>query len=433
MMGNPIITVEGLWKKYRLGDTNAASLKEEVHEFWKKHLSGNSASAAGDPVTDNHLTSDENRGFFWALKDINFTVSPGEVLGVIGKNGAGKSTLLKLLSRISRPTRGRIRGYGKVASMLEVGTGFHEELTGRENVFLNGNIMGMSNAEIKRKLDQIIDFAGISRFMDTPVKRYSSGMYVRLAFAVAAHLDPDILILDEVLSVGDTEFQEKSLRKMQDIATNTGCTIIYVTHNIPSVLQLCQRAILLREGQIQREGPPREIVNLYYELMGKRHFHQQWPSLAVAPGNEIIRMRQVSLAPELPDPQAEIDVRTPLHIHFEFLNRTPGINLSIGIHLFTAMDACIFDISSLSGVIPEGEFEGSCTIPGDFLNDGSYYVSIIFVRDTLEQVFYLEKCLTFDVADYRGDIQWQGKWMGAVRPHFPVTFRPKIPRKPYIS
>jgi lipopolysaccharide transport system ATP-binding protein len=427
-MSKPIITVEGIWKQYRLGDTNAASLKEEVHQFWKKHILRTKALPSGNPARDNAHRTAENAKHFWALKDINFTVAPGETLGIIGKNGAGKSTLLKLLSRISRPTRGTIRGVGKIASMLEVGTGFHEELTGRENIFLNGNIMGMSNREIKSKLDQIVDFSGISQFIDTPVKRYSSGMYVRLAFAVAAHLDPDILILDEVLSVGDTEFQDKSLRKMRDIATNTGCTILYVTHNIATVSQLCQRALLLQDGQIKAEGEPKSIVDLYCELMGRRHFHRQWDRLN-APGNGIIKMKRVSLRPGSADPGL-IDVRTPIHIYFEFLALKPGINLSIGIHLFTAMDECIFDVTSKPMVIPAGEFEGSCTIPGNFLNDGHYYISIIFVKDTLEGIFYLEKCLTFDVADYRGNIQWQGKWMGAVRPDFPVVFHPKVRQMP---
>lgn len=431
-MHTPIISVEGVWKQYRLGDTNAASLKEEAHHFWKKYVLRDRTLTPPYFTTDDHQSASGKDNFFWALKDINFTVQPGETLGIIGKNGAGKSTLLKLLSRISRPTRGKIKGLGKVASMLEVGTGFHEELTGRENIFLNGNIMGMSNAEIKRKLDQIIDFSGISRFIDTPVKRYSSGMYVRLAFSVAAHLDPDILILDEVLAVGDAEFQEKSLRKMREIATNTGCTILYVTHNIATVAELCNRALLLENGQIAGEGSPQKIVNRYYELMGKRHFHQQWNRLDEAPGNDTIRIQEVCIQPESINSNAEIDVRTPLHIHFGFTNRSAGLNLSIGIHLFTVLDECIFDVTSKAVAIPEGEFEGSCTIPGNFLNDGSYYVSIIFVKDTEEPIFYLEKCLTFDVADYRGDIQWQGKWMGAVRPDFPVVFH-KLHQKPGSS
>lgn len=432
-MGKPIITVDGVWKKYRLGDTNAASLKEEVHQFWKKHLRRDNEIQPKDVVRSDKEDGVGEDRFFWALKDINFEVQPGEVLGIIGKNGAGKSTLLKLLSRISKPTRGSIKGYGRVASMLEVGTGFHEELTGRENIFLNGNILGMANAEIKEKLRQIIDFSGIERFIDTPVKRYSSGMYVRLAFAVAAHLDPTILILDEVLAVGDTEFQEKSLRKMNDIATHSGCTIIYVTHNIPTVLQLCRRVIMLRDGQIAGAGDPREIVNMYYELLGKRTFRNQWDVLHGAPGNQVISVTQVALEPDLPKEDAEIDVRTPLRVYFEFVNHAPGIRLSIGIHLFTALDECIFDVSSAAEAVPEGIFKGSCDIPGNFLNDGSYYISVIFMKDTEDQIFYLQRCLTFDVADYRGDIKWQGKWMGVVRPDFPVSFHLKDSDIPGVS
>lgn len=420
-MEQTVLTVENLWKMYRLGDINAGSLKEEVHRWWSRVVRGNKNE---EDVAENELSRPGGVRDFWALKDVSFEVRQGEVLGIIGKNGAGKSTLLKILSRISRPTRGTISGQGRVASMLEVGTGFHEELTGRENIFLNGNILGMSNREIRTKLNDIIDFSGIRKFIDTPVKRYSSGMYVRLAFAVAAHLDPDILVLDEVLSVGDTEFQEKCLEKMQEIVSSRGCTILYVSHNIPSVLQLCHRAILLKQGQIACEGDPSRVVNAYYELMGKHRLDQAWESGA-APGNEVIRMRKIRLEPHFPDGQDRIDVRTPLHIHFEFLNLSEGIDLSIGIHLFTRSGECICDISSASRVLSAGKYECSCEIPGNFLNDGEYYISVIFVRDTLEQVFYLEKCLAFEVADYRGNIRWQGKWMGYVRPRFPVTITPK--------
>lgn len=424
-MGKNVITVEDLWKQYRLGDINAGSLKEEVHHWWSRHIIRNKNDSQANIAEKNNLTEKDAAKAFWALREINFEVKQGEALGIIGKNGAGKSTLLKILSKISRPTRGSVRGYGRIASMLEVGTGFHEELTGRENIFLNGNILGMSNREINQKFDAIVDFSGISKFIDTPVKRYSSGMYVRLAFAVAAHLDPDILLLDEVLAVGDTEFQEKCLIKMKEIINDHGCTILFVSHNISSVLQLCSRAILLKEGKMTNEGNPKQVVDAYYDLIGKRRYFQSWNNATEAPGNEIISIKNISLIPEIDGDNTEIDVRTPLQIHIEFINLSSGIDLSIGIHLFDISGECIFDISSLSRVVATGEFECFCRIPGNFLNDGDYFISVIFMKDTMESIYYLEKCLSFEVADYRRNIKWQGKWMGAVRPDFPVEIVPK--------
>jgi lipopolysaccharide transport system ATP-binding protein len=419
-MKHAAIIVEDLWKRYQLGDIGAGNLKEAMQGWWDRRILGKALPAADGLTGDNDLSGTNPTQDFWALKNISFEVTKGEVFGIIGKNGAGKSTLLKLLSRISRPTRGVIRGTGTIASLLEVGTGFHEELTGRENIFLNGNILGMSNREIRGKFDAIVDFSGISKFIDTPVKRYSSGMYVRLAFAVAAHLNPDILVLDEVLSVGDTEFQEKCLTAIQELAGSGDCTVIYVSHNLSSVLQLCNRAMLLHQGQMATVGLPRQVVDTYFKSMGKLNFHRCWENPGEAPGNEIIRMKKVALTPELSGQQRVIDVRTPLHIHFEFRNLSPGIDLSVGIHLFTGPGECVFDVPSASRILGEGDYAGSCTIPGHFLNDGAYYISIIFVKNTLEQVYYLEKCLAFEIADHRGTIQWKGKWMGAVRPQFPI-------------
>lgn len=425
MMDN-VIRVEHLWKQYGLGSLDARSLKEEVHHWWRRSVLGSPVRA----VADNQLDAGPARGTFWALQDIDFTLRQGEVLGIVGKNGAGKSTLLKLLSRVTQPTRGRIRGRGRVASLLEVGTGFHPELSGRENIFLNGNILGMSNREVKRKFDEIVDFSGISRFLDTPVKRYSSGMYVRLAFAVAAHLEPEILIVDEVLAVGDSEFQDRCLDKMQEVVSSRGCTVLYVSHNLPSVLQLCQRALLLKEGRLVMDGAPAVVVRAYREQHGRPRFQQAWRR-DQAPGNDLIRMREVSLETGDGSPLADADVRTPLEIRFRFQNAAP-MNLSVGVHLFTMRGECIFDVTSPCRSAGAGEFSGSCRIPGHFLNDGGYYVSIIFVRDTMEQVYYLENCLRFEVADYRGSIRWKGKWIGAVRPDFPVHIRP-LGRKPVCA
>jgi lipopolysaccharide transport system ATP-binding protein len=251
----PAVRVQGLGKRYRLGGPRGCyryrSLREEVGRWVRKPLGFLRRQAA-------------RREDFWALQDVSFDLEPGEVLGIVGRNGAGKSTLLKILSRITKPTTGRVELHGRVGSLLEVGTGFHPELTGRENVFLNGSLLGMARQEIARKFDEIVAFAEVERFLDTPVKHYSSGMYVRLAFAVAAHLEPEILIVDEVLAVGDAEFQKKCLAKMGDVATQ-GRTILFVSHNMGAVQNLCRRAVLLEHGRLRQVGTSREIVAKYLE------------------------------------------------------------------------------------------------------------------------------------------------------------------------
>ena len=254
MSGPPIITVENLSKRYRLGSApHHTSLRDALTHGLR---------GFGSFLRNRRATADSENDFY-ALRDINFTINQGDVVGIVGRNGAGKSTLLKILSRITEPTTGRITLDGRVASLLEVGTGFHGELSGRENIFLNGAILGMSRAEIRRKFDEIVAFAEVEKFLDTPVKRYSSGMYVRLAFAVAAHLEPEILIVDEVLAVGDAAFQKKCLGKMQEVASGQGRTVLFVSHNLASVRQLCTRALLLENGRLINEGTPAEVISRY--------------------------------------------------------------------------------------------------------------------------------------------------------------------------
>jgi lipopolysaccharide transport system ATP-binding protein len=362
---------------------------------------------------------------FWALHNINFSVKPGEVLGLIGKNGAGKSTLLKILSRVTKPTKGIIRGRGRIASLLEVGTGFHEELTGRENIYLNGNILGMTRKQIDKKLDEIIAFSGVEPYIDTPVKRYSSGMYVRLAFSVAAHLEPDVLIVDEVLAVGDSEFQKKCLGKMRDVSRYDGRTILFVSHSMQAVQSFCHRVLLLDKGRIIKEGPAQRIVNSYLNSMQRKELGQEYETLEEAPGNNYIRIKKVSVEPELLNPLDPIDIRTPLHVKFEFWNLVDDLNLCVGVHLFTLAGECIFDVPSPVVDIQKGLLQGHCLIPGNFLNDGSYFISLIFVKNTSEQLYYHEECVSFDVEDFREKMDWYGKWMGYVRPQFPFTLEMK--------
>lgn len=259
----PIIRVENVSKQYRLGNIGAGTIREDVQRWWHR------VRGKEDPLLKVGETNDRstkgNSDYVWALKDINFEVMPGEVLGIIGKNGAGKSTLLKILSKVTGPTTGRIDFDGRIGSLLEVGTGFHPELTGRENIFLNGAILGMTKREIRAKLDEIIDFSGCERYIDTPVKRYSSGMTVRLGFAVAAHLDPEILIVDEVLAVGDAEFQKKAIGKMQDVSRNEGRTVLFVSHNMGAVKALCGRIITISNGNISFIGDVDENIHKYLE------------------------------------------------------------------------------------------------------------------------------------------------------------------------
>src|SRR3989441_2975957 len=278
------IAAEGLSKRYRIGELQASygTLRESLVRVARR--------MAGGPHRHHHEE-------IWALRDVSFEVPEGQVLGVIGHNGAGKSTLLKLLTRITTPTEGRAEIRGRVGSLLEVGTGFHGELTGRENVFLNGSVLGMKRKEISSKLDDIVEFAGVERFMDTPVKRYSSGMYVRLAFAVAAHLEPEILLVDEVLAVGDAEFQRRCLGRMEDFG-DEGRTVLFVSHNMQTIAQLCDRVILLDGGQVVRDGPSADVVAHYLQSERGTGSEQVWPDLATAPGADYGRLRSARVLQE---------------------------------------------------------------------------------------------------------------------------------------
>ena len=260
-MDNTVLKIENLSKQYRLGQVGTGTISHDLNRWW--------ANVRGkeDPYSkigqSNDRTKQAESEYVWALKDVNFEVKQGEILGIIGKNGAGKSTLLKLISRITSPTTGSIKAKGRIASLLEVGTGMHPEMTARENIYLNGAIMGMKKHEIARKFDEIVDFAGVAMYVDTPVKRFSSGMYVRLAFAVAAFLEPEILIVDEVLAVGDAEFQKKAIGKMKDVSSGDGRTVLFVSHNMASVKALCSRALILENGEVKKIGEVNDIVSMY--------------------------------------------------------------------------------------------------------------------------------------------------------------------------
>ncbi|MBS1600013.1 MAG: ABC transporter ATP-binding protein [Bacteroidetes bacterium] len=418
-MSNIVIKAENISKNYRLGVLGSRTLKEDLRNWWtKKSFDDNQPE--GSPYA-------YSKEYIWALKNINFEVAHGEVLGFIGRNGAGKSTLLKIISRITLPTTGHIVGKGRTASLLEVGTGFHGELTGRENIFLNGHILGMKKKEIEKKFDEIVDFSGIEQFLDTPVKRYSSGMYVRLAFAVAAHLDPEILIVDEVLAVGDAEFQRKCIGKMKEVSSQKGKTILFVSHNMQALRNLCHRAIVLNKGQIINEGNPETVITSYLKSETTQYLQQSFDDSLSAPGNEFIRIKKVELVPEYIGEYDIIDIRTPLTVNFEFwYNMEEEDGLIVGVHLFDFNGDCIFDIASPNTSFKKGLIAGQCKIPGNFLNDGAYYISIVFVKNITQRMYYYESCLSFDVEDYRPpNAGWYGKWLGYVRPDFPVVLQSK--------
>jgi lipopolysaccharide transport system ATP-binding protein len=294
-MSDTIIEVNNVSKQYRLGQVGTGTLSHDINRWWYK------IRGRQDPYLkigeENDRTAMSDNQYVWALKDIDFKVKKGEVLGIIGRNGAGKSTLLKILSRTTTPTNGTIKLKGRVASLLEVGTGFHPELSGRDNIFLNGAILGMTKTEIRRKFDDIVDFAGVERYIDTPVKRYSSGMYVRLAFAVAAHLDQEILIVDEVLAVGDVEFQRKCLGKMKDVSDKEGRTVLFVSHNMQAVKQLCNNCIILRNGRLADIGDVTSTVNNYLSVDNVISLRRTWTE-ENAPGNGVVKLLDAYLHSE---------------------------------------------------------------------------------------------------------------------------------------
>jgi lipopolysaccharide transport system ATP-binding protein len=308
-----VISVENLSKTYRLGQIGTGTFTYDLALWWAR-LRGKPNPLLRIGETDQGNRDGET---LWALKDVSFTVEQGEVLGIIGRNGAGKSTLLKILSRVTAPTSGKIKVKGRVASLLEVGTGFHPELTGRENIYLNGAILGMNRKEMDRKFDEIVDFSEIEKFVDTPVKRYSSGMYIRLAFAVAAHLEPEILLVDEVLAVGDATFQKKCIGKMGDVSKD-GRTILFVSHNLLAMESLCERVIWLEHGRILEKGESRTVISEYLQTSFSPLSEQIWNNLETAPGNDEVRLHQAAVRPVNGSPADCITVRMPFVIEFKW-------------------------------------------------------------------------------------------------------------------
>jgi len=407
-----VVEVRDLRKRYRLGVIGGATLGDELKVLLAR-LRGRP-----NPLVplDGGMDAQREGEHFWALRGVSFDVQEGEILGIIGKNGAGKSTLLKLLSRITTPTEGTARMKGRVSSLLEVGTGFNPELTGRENIYLNGAVLGMDRSEIDRKLDEIIAFSGIKHHIDTPTKRYSSGMKVRLGFAVAAHLEPEIMIIDEVLAVGDAEFQRKCLGKMKDVA-GSGRTVLFVSHNMVSVKSLCDRVIWLKDGKVHMDGPTEEVVRTYLGSYTTMRSRVIWDE--EAPGVPELKLREVRLDGLPADGVITTSDAFQVHVRFENLGFGEG-EVVPAIHLLNGDDVVVMGSSVRDSLEPTTRFmvgthEVCCTIPGDLLNVGEYRILVQFAHQG-KVVLREAGTVAFEVHSTKRQGAWFGQRVGVVRP-----------------
>jgi lipopolysaccharide transport system ATP-binding protein len=416
----------GLGKEYRLGQRRERykALRDVLAEAVTRPF----RSIQSPRARSSRRTEAER---IWALHDVSFEVGHGEVVGIIGRNGAGKSTLLKILSRITDPTRGQVEIHGRIGSLLEVGTGFHPELTGGENIYLNGVILGMRRREIEHKFDEIVAFAQVEKFIDTPVKHYSSGMYLRLAFSVAAHLEPEILLVDEVLAVGDAAFQRKCLDKMEEVGKR-GRTVLFVSHNMPSITRLCERTILLDSGGVIADGPSHQVVSTYLASGLGTSAVREWEEDR-APGDQVGRLRAVRVRSEDGRIAEGMDIRRPVVLEVEYELMESGSAPSPLFEVFNEDGLCVFgtidaDPEWRGRPRPAGRYQSSVSIPGNFLAEGTLFVNAGLLTLTPKtKHFYTRDCVAFQVIDSmdgdsaRGD--YGGSMRGVVRPLLPWTTR----------
>ncbi len=423
-MNNYAISLAGISKKYNIGAkrTKDGSLKDSLARMLISPFKKIGGVLRGEASAASALDK-----VFWALKDVSFDISPGETVGLIGYNGAGKSTLLKVLSRITQPSSGYGEINGRVGSLLEVGTGFHPELTGRDNVFLNGSILGMSNSRIKSKFDEIIDFSGIEEFIDTPVKHYSSGMYVRLAFAVAANLDPEILLVDEVLAVGDSRFQKKCLSKMNSIG-DEGRTIVFVSHNMSAITRLCKRAILLKDGQVVNDGPSADVVANYMTTGISQVGCRDWYNDSEKYGDEFVQLLAIRVRDSAGTTLDTADIRRPVIIEMEYQVLKDGYNFLPHLHLFNESGVNIMTLIDLDKewqgkIRPKGTYRTAVTIPGNFFSECTVFVHANMISlDPPVSHFAASDVIAFQVYDSLSGDSARGVYVGPinsiVRPAF---------------
>lgn len=415
------IKIENVSKQYRLGVISTGTLSHDLNRFWATKIlrKEDPYMKIGD-LNDRSIKGQSD--YVWALKDINMEIEQGDIVGIIGKNGAGKSTLLKLLSKVTKPTTGTIKYRGRIASLLEVGTGFHPEMTGRENIYMNGTIMGMTKQEITRKFDEIVDFAGIERYVDTPVKRYSSGMTVRLGFAIAAHLEPEILVVDEVLAVGDAEFQKKAIGKMKDVSKGEGRTVLFVSHNMAAVKSMCQTGYLLQNGIIIDKGNIDNVVAHYLKGDSVISNYKKWTDNDIVSRNGFellefgVRKRNTNFEEVMRvDDELEIIVRYQLTREFNQLHLTLHYKDEQGNKLFssTGMERCI-PLKHEKGI-----YEQVCIIPANFFNWGTFSLDL-YVVENKSKAFILENDIVkFTLSNKSQTLgSWMGKEPGAICPQF---------------
>ena len=424
-MNDAVITVENLGKRYTLRHQAARGLlREKLTSVLHAPAHWLRPKSAGQPAT---------REEFWALRETNFSINRGEVVGIIGRNGAGKSTLLKILSRITEPTTGRVTLCGRVASLLEVGTGFHPELTGRENIFLNGAILGMTRTEIRRKFDEIVAFAEVEKFLDTPVKHYSSGMYVRLAFAVAAHLEPEILIIDEVLAVGDATFQQKCLGKIGAVARG-GRTVLFVSHNMGAVQNLCSRAILLASGRLVEAGPTREIVARYLDFADQVYGQRTWTAAQALTDGQVLRVRAVRVMASDGSLAHLVPVEQPFQVEIDYEILASVSRLWIGFRIETASGDIVFcagdqDFSRQAQMLRmPGHYRSRCVVPPNLLNEDHYTLSLFSHVPGIREVIRPTRVLQVNTVQ-RDAVGGGGRQPGFVRPvlDWTITELPPTP------
>jgi lipopolysaccharide transport system ATP-binding protein len=375
-MGKVVLEINEVSKLYRLGEVGTGMLLEDMGRWVKKNLGRNVQEIEAD---ENDRTKTGGKSA-WALKDISFQVNQGDIIGLIGRNGAGKSTMLKILSRVTSPTSGNIKVKGKMASLLEVGTGFHPELTGRENIYLNAAILGMNRKEVNLKLDDIVEFAGVARYLDTPVKRYSSGMKVRLGFAVAAHLEPDILIVDEVLAVGDAEFQQKAIGKMQEVNQQGGRTVIYVSHNMSSIRKLCNKAIVFDRGRLTYQGNVQEAINIYFnQFSSEGDIFRPAVQLDAAKDHGPIGLKNAAIKSSNVTHSVIFPSIDSIEFDIDYEVRKPVVGMRMSFQV-QAFDATALFSSTTHDIEPAekqpGNYTLSVKIPGNLLNEGKYFICI---------------------------------------------------------